>query len=265
MHRLQGRGFDVQPGQKIDGAELAVNGRRPADGCAQRQIGRQQAGDAGRRGCQFAQWAGKRRVRQSPPGRRRAVRCQQAPGGGAHRRVLRCQRAAADQVARTPVAGTGGNAFPQQVEHGKTAVLLVDAGPAQLKDLAALGFKRAEVEFTRAVVAQRLTGAVARLQPVGAHHQAVTVLHHQVLALRIKGVGVQPGVVALRQALVQLQVEHLEAQRLHGVQVGGALGQPQAVCGLGLRGGLRRLAGSGWGRLHARQSAARRSAYKQSC
>jgi hypothetical protein len=89
---------------------------------------------------------------------------------------------------------------------------------------------RREIELALAVVAQRISGARAGLQPVGAHQRAIGgVFHDEVVADVVEGIGVQAGVVRLHQAFVQLEVEHLEPQRLRRLQVHGGARQACAV------------------------------------
>lgn len=123
-----------------------------------------------------------------------------------------------------------GEPAPQEMDHAAVAVLARDAGAADLDRLALdVGGEARQLELARGVEAVPL-GVRARHQAVRADDgAAVLVDDHQVVAERIVGGAIEPALVGGAQALVELEVEDLEAKALHLGEIGFAPREAQTV------------------------------------
>jgi hypothetical protein len=88
-------------------------------------------------------------------------------GRGTDGGVLAGQRTAAHQIPCSGVAGIVRDALPEESDDRETAVVDMDAGPAQFDDLVLDGPERGEVEFLFRVEPTVLGGDATGLEPVG--------------------------------------------------------------------------------------------------
>ena len=88
--------------------------------------------------------------------------------------------------------------------------------------------ERADAKLGFAVEAVVLLGDLLTQQAVGADDGAgAGVLDEEVVAHVVEGVGVEAGGEGLFESFVQFHIEHQEAQRLRGLHVLHAPGEPQ--------------------------------------
>jgi hypothetical protein len=109
-------------------------------------------------------------------------------------------------------------------------VLDVDAGASELEDLRAEWLVGGEIKFLFAVVAAACGGHGAGLQAIGTDGRAGFFLaDEEVIALLIKGVGIQSAFPRRSETLAELNVENFVAQTLCGHDVLRALGEVDTV------------------------------------
>lgn len=129
------------------------------------------------------------------------------------------------------------------------AVQGVDAGAADLDEVATDRVEAGEVELALGVEAAGDTGALGRQQPVRADDvPCVGLPHEQVVAVGVEGVGVETRLGSVEPG-AHLSGEHLVAQALRGTHLLLVTGERDEVAGLGLlgRNGNGRRGGEGRG------------------
>jgi len=109
-------------------------------------------------------------------------------------------------------------------------MLAINGGAAQLENVGPKRLVGRKIELLRGVVSPVARGGRSGLHPVSADDASGELLFYkQVLAIGIELIGIQAGLVGIRQPLVQFDVEDFEAQAAGGLAVFLALGQPQPV------------------------------------
>ena len=126
----------------------------------------------------------------------------------------------------------GRDAAPQQRQDRAGAVAGIDAGAAELENLAGIGDKAGDIVFAGRVEPAAARRRLAPNQAIGAHHclgaaAAGVVDHHEMVAAVVEQVAVeaQPLSAGQRPRSHRL-VEDAVAQRLRGVDIGARFGKP---------------------------------------
>src|SRR5215467_15018175 len=86
--------------------------------------------------------------------------------------VLRGQRTTANQITRAATLCISDDAFPEHVQHGRVAIVMMNAGAAELEDFRTNAFERRKIEELFAVVPEVSFGAVAGLHAIGTDKEA---------------------------------------------------------------------------------------------
>jgi hypothetical protein len=116
-------------------------------------------------------------------------------------------------------------------------VILMDARAAEFHHFTTERLEWREIEFLLAVVSVCRRGFRAGLESVGADDfSRGNVLDDEVVARRVEAIGVALRAPAFAQALLKLDIEHLEAKPLGGLDVFRRRGEPRPVRDAGKRG-----------------------------
>ena len=132
--------------------------------------------------------------------------------GCAYCRVLRCERATPDQIARTVLASVSGNAFPQQTKHGKIPMSAMHARATCFNYSLADAFIGGEIEFLRAIIAAIASRHATGLQTIRANDLPVRLMfNNQMVANGVKRISISSSGKGFSKALGEFEVEHFEA------------------------------------------------------
>jgi hypothetical protein len=157
--------------------------------------------------------------------------------GERHAQLLRIgagQAGAAEHDAYVVVEDILGDATPQQLHGGAAAIGRIDAGTAELQDLALVGEQRLDVVFVAGVELAAPRRAFAPHHPIGADHAggaraALLVEDEKMVAILVEGIEVAANRRHLRRrAGGHRLVEHAIAQSLGGAHFGGIFGETDA-------------------------------------
>ena len=162
--------------------------------------------------------------------------------GGQRVRIGAVQAGAAEHQVDLVVEDVGRDAAPQQL-HGDTAAIGgIDTGAPELEYPTRKIHDRRDVVLVRRVEMAQFRRGLALDQPVGADHPLWAgadrmIDHQQMVGDRVEGIAVTVarggGQIGLGTHLL---IEHAVAQRLHGVDLRGRIGDPDAeIAGAQLR------------------------------
>jgi hypothetical protein len=215
------------------GVELAVDDRAVTHETAQSQVALDQRRQRGERGppvdlvrLQDVHGDIAALERAGPQRRRRKVVVEKVGERQRHLLGLRpMQAGAAEQQFDVVVQYVFRYAAPEQLHDGAGAVVGVDAGAAELQDLARIAHERRDVVLARRIEAARAHRRAAAHQPIGSDHAVGpapqgAVDHQQMVAVVVEAVELPSHLLHLRGRLgVHLLDEHVVAQPLGRVQL----------------------------------------------
>src|SRR5689334_18801123 len=116
------------------------------------------------------------------------------------------------------------------MKHTEVAMRLVYASAPELNDLGAQRLVDVKIELTLAVVTMICRRDIAGLQSISPNDlSCVAFFDEQVIANRIKRVGIQPIEMGFGETFVQLEIENLKPQSLRSPYVVCGLCEPDAI------------------------------------